>query len=248
MGLPAQEALTALITALKDKASVQSAAAASIDSLATPDPDPIVFPGIIADAAGEPMMALMKDASAPVPARCSAARLISKLKSVDGRITALTDVLADEKNDAQLRKTAVEMLGRFKELAADAVPALAKALSDKNVDLRIAAGGALARIGPQAKGALPEIRKALKDGDANVRNRAIDVLAKLASDAADGVSDLMECLRTEKVLENRVAAIKALGLIGPAAKDAVGLLTDYTTSANAEVRKAANEALKKIGT
>jgi HEAT repeat protein len=247
------QAQAALLAALKDKPSVQAAAAASIDVLVTPNEGVgYLGCGILALDAGEPMLALLKDAGAPMQARCSAARLVSKLKSLDGRISALTDVLADDKNDPQLRRTVADMLGRFRELAIDAVPALGKALNDKNVDLRIDSGTALAQIANTPQGrrkvveVLPEIRKALKDQDATVRNRAIDILARLESDGADAVKDLIACLKSESVIENRVAAIRVFGLIGPPAKEALDLLNGYKTSANPDVRKAAGEAIKKI--
>jgi len=253
MGMPGDKGLSALIEALKDKARVQTAAATSIDDLATPNPKQD-YDGILnADDASEPMLALLKDSSAAVLARCVAARFISKRERVDGRINALTDVLAEEKNDAALRKTAAEMLGGFKEgLAADAVPALAKALADKNADLRIAAGTALSHIAKHDASrrriveVLPDIQNALKDDNATVRNSAINTLGNLEESGADALKELMACLKAEKVIENRVAALRAMGLMKAAAKDAVGLISDYANSANPDISKAAKEALKRI--
>ncbi len=248
MGRDARDGLPALIEALKDKAKkVQTAAAYSILNLAGDKSDPDKpRTGIVVVDAHDPMLVLLKDSTAPVLARCAAARFVTQ-QEVDGRITALTDVLADDKNDARLRKTAADMLGTFKEREADdAVPALAKALTDKDDELRIAAGGALARVGPRAKDALTEVRKALKDTNATVRHRAMYICLKLERDAVDAVPDLMSSLKVEKVIENRITALRALGAIGPPAKDAVTIITEYTTNANPDVRKAATEALAKI--
>jgi HEAT repeat protein len=231
--------VVALVEALKDKPDVQMAAAASIDRLdraaATVDSVNVV----------EAMLLLLKDPGAPMLARCSAATFVAR-QNADGSITALSEVLGDDKAGTQLRQTAADMLGRFKENADSAVPVLARALTAKEVEIRIAAGTTLAKVGPRARDALPQLREALRDENGFVRNRAVNVIGRLGPDAADALKDLVACLKSEKVVENRIAVLQALGQMGPQAKEAAGLVAEFTRSPNATVKEAATEALKKI--
>ena len=71
-------------------------------------------------------------------------------------------------------------------------------------------------------------------------------MGKLGHDAAEAVPDLIECLKTEKIVDVRVAVMKALGEFGPDAKDAVELLTAAARSTQPGIREAAESALKKI--
>ena len=112
--------------------------------------------------------------------------------------------------------------------------------------MRIAAAGALAQVGLSSKVALPALRQALKDKDKFVRCQSLEAIGKLGADSAEAVPDILECLKNEKVADARVAAIKALGELGPVAKDAVGLLSDAAKSTQPGVSEAATEALRKI--
>jgi HEAT repeat protein len=239
----ARVAVPALVDALKDKPDVVTAAADSLNRLGE-------IAANLEDAkVAEAMLDLLKNPDAPVLARCSAATFVG-LQKVDGQITALTDVLADEKADARVRTTTAVMLGRFKDRADLAVPALAKALRDKdrNEKLQIAAGTTLAQVGPKAKDALPQIREALKDKNSFVRNRAIDIISHLGTDAADAIPDLITLLKDKsESQENRIATLQALGAMGSLAKDAVGPITDLGRIPNDTLKKAVEDALNKIG-
>jgi HEAT repeat protein len=241
MGQDAHNAVPALIEALKDKPSIQITAADAIDHLAKDADD---NPTRDSNAA-EAMLELLKNPAAAALARCSAATFLGRL-NVDGGLTALIEVLGAEKSEPRLRKTIADVIGRYKEDGADAVPALAKALKDDNVDVRIAAGSALARVGSRALDALPQLREALKDKDPVVRIRAIDVIARLGADAVVALKDLIDCLEKERGAENRVAAIRAIGLMGPAAKDAIPIITKCSCDSNGAVKAAAVDALGKI--
>ncbi len=79
-------------------------------------------------------------------------------------VSTLTEALGNG-DDAWARKYAARALGNLGPKATAAVPALAKALSDKDAEVRREAAWSLGLIGPAAKKALPELQKALKDSD-----------------------------------------------------------------------------------
>ena len=62
-----------------------------------------------------------------------------------------------------MRCSAAEALGQIGPKAEAAVPALAKALQDKEEKVRQDAAVALGRIGPKAQAAAPALVEALKD-------------------------------------------------------------------------------------
>lgn len=69
--------------------------------------------------------------------------------------------MALESDNAHLRAGACAALGYQRERAGPAVPALVKALSDKDSTVRVAAGYALARVGEPARKAIPDMFKAV---------------------------------------------------------------------------------------
>jgi HEAT repeat protein len=65
--------------------------------------------------------------------------------------------------DPEMRSLAAERLGNMK--AAEAVPALAAALKDKDSSVRASAAGALLELGEASKDAMPALQEALLDSD-----------------------------------------------------------------------------------
>jgi hypothetical protein len=84
--------------------------------------------------------------------------------AVDKGTLSSTDVLIGELHSQswEIRKAAAEQLGRMGAAAKHAVPALAKALEDRNQDVIIAALNALGEIGPDAAPATFSIISAMK--------------------------------------------------------------------------------------
>jgi hypothetical protein len=80
---------------------------------------------------------------------------------------------------ARRRIRAANSLGGFGALAADAVPALVRALDDPIAPVRAAAANALARIGAAAEPAIPRLTEALQDPDADVRAAAAAALQRI---------------------------------------------------------------------
>jgi hypothetical protein len=170
---------------------------------------------------------------------------------------------------------ALEQLGSIGAAAADAVPALAEALTDQNEYVRQHAADALGRIGPAAADAVPALVEALKGANAVVRQHAADALRRVGPAAADAVPALAEALndRIAYVRPRAAAALKGIGRaavpalaealkdqntdvrqhaagaltgIGPAAADAVPALTEALKDQDASVRQLAAEALEAV--
>ena len=93
---------------------------------------------------------------------------------------------------------------------------------------------------------MPSLKLAAKDDDRAVRSQALHALGNLGKDDPDAVVPvLVEGIR-DIVIEVRIAAILALGSIGPEAKAAVPALSNAARDGQAGVREAATDALKKI--
>src|SRR5579871_6610627 len=95
------------------------------------------------------------------------------------------------KSDEAHEKAATVLAAAGKE----AVPALAKALQDKNAALRERSAEVLGLIGEEAKGAVPELIAALKDKSEAVRGAAADALGGIGPDARAAVGPLIQLLK-----------------------------------------------------
>jgi hypothetical protein len=139
-----------------------------------------------------------------------------------------------------------------------ALPLLVELLGHPASHVRMAAATGLAGLGAAAEPALPRLTAALGDRDLNVRYWSAQALAALGPAAAPAVPALAALLkthpRTEPGLEGparyyadaRLIAALALGRVGPAAKAALPQLEQALKDEDAEVRKAAAEAVKRI--
>ena len=160
-------------------------------------------------------------------------------------IPLLTEALRDD----ILRRRAVDALGRIGPAAAETVPLLTEALRDADEPVRRRAAEALGQIGPAA---IPALTEALRDADEAVRVGAARALGKIClgkigSAAAEVVPALTEALRDDPDRDVRWRAAYSLGLIGPAAAKAIPVLTEALRDADEAIRRAAAEALGKIG-
>ncbi len=130
----------------------------------------------------------------------------------------------------------------LEQIGAPAVPGLLGALGDAEWNVREAAAEALGRIGDNA--AVPGLLHALGNAEWGVRWVAVEALGRIGDNAA--VPELLHALGDAN--ENkwvREAAVEALGRIGDNA--AVPGLLHALGDADAEVRRAAEEALGRIG-
>jgi HEAT repeat protein len=182
---------------------------------------------------------------------------------------ALEGLLADEPL-VRIRAAAAFALGNMH--TPEVVPALAKALADKDVNVRFEAASALSRTPGAA--AVPALLTALRDKDEDVRAavvealaaakdaRAVDHLLRRAEKdpaagvrgmaaialanlkAAAAVEPLMARLRAEKNKQALAAVCWALGELGDAR--AVAALTPLAEGAEPVVKQHASEAIAKL--
>jgi HEAT repeat protein len=204
------------------------------------------------------LQAVVKDPKVEVATRVHCAHALGRIGAPDAvpAVPTLKEVLADTKAPGDLRKAAAEALGELGRDASDAVPVLAAALTaaDADTSLRRECADALDRMGPEARPALAALLKALKDDDKFVRSRCLHTIGQmgkvLGTDSKAAVTAVLVCT-DDNVLEVRVAAVEALGNLGPdglgeQAKAVTDKLTEATRDSQKAVSDAAGVALKKL--
>ena len=123
------------------------------------------------------------------------------------------------------RAMAAITLGKMGPSAKAAVPGLAEAVLDRDLNVRYCAANALKAVGPGAKAAVPALIKALATFPG-------------ASPALDGPQ--------RYYADTRSVAAEALGAIGTGARAAVPALRKALSDPDSSVRTAAAEALERI--
>jgi HEAT repeat protein len=127
------------------------------------------------------------------------------------------------------------------------VAELVRMLDDPNPTVRVQGAQGLSEHGPEARAAVPSLVKALQSPDSLLRQHAALALGAIGPDARDAVPALITILDDPEWSVRRQAVL-ALGAIGPAARRSAAVLQRLRTSdPNSLVRKAAEEALTKIG-
>ena len=123
--------------------------------------------------------------------------------------------------DAKVRVTAVEELAKIgqiqKPLIKDAEPEMVKAMTDKELTVRLAALKCVGMIDPDVKEVMPIYVKALnEEKDASIRLAAISGLAQMGPNAKDAAKDLRKIVKDEdKASKLSKAAKNALKVITP---------------------------------
>jgi HEAT repeat protein len=121
-----------------------------------------------------------------------------------------------------------------------------RALSDPNPKVRSQAARKLGEIGVAAKAAIPDLAAALNDADDQVRFAAINALWTIGPDAAEAFPAVIGALKSDKSVEVRESAVRALADID--ANLAVAPTSAaLTEDADPRVRLKAAEALSKLG-
>jgi HEAT repeat protein len=141
----------------------------------------------------------------------------------DARVAELIEQLKSP--DAGIRGRAAISLDQLGAAAKPAIPALATALADKNLNVRYWCAKVLRGFGPEAKEAVPALVAALRTFPGG-------------SPALDGPERYYPDVRS--------VAAEALGAIGPAAKDAVPALKEAAADKSPDVREAAAQAIRRI--
>jgi HEAT repeat protein len=166
------------------------------------------------------------------------------LETLETDATPAVDAVTKALEDANpfVRWGACRVLGKVRpQVAAQAVPVLAKLLDDETGDVRITALAALEHYGPAAKEAVPALAAAVAHKDATMRVPAIRTLALLGKEANEATPALVKAL-SDADAEVRQAAARALGKLGPP-EAAAPALRKAMRDPDAGVRRAASAAL-----
>ena len=160
-----------------------------------------------------------------------------------------------EDSDHGVRSEAALALSKMDPASKEAVPQLAKALESESILVRMNAARALFRLKQDARPAVPAMLKAMAD-DENQTNAGIFTttvyelvvlaLGRATAGTDEAVPVLIDALKKAPRLESRLAAIRALGEVGPAAKSTVPLLKPLLEDKDRNIKEAAHEALLKI--
>jgi HEAT repeat protein len=250
----AAKAVPILTTALKDEQqSVRAAAADALRRIAVDKEGAKEVAGALPE-----LELLVKDQKADHLGRAQAALAIGQIGAPEAlpAVGTLSGVAADAKAPADVRKTAVEALGRMGADAGAAAGQLGNLLASATTppEVRRAAVEALDRFGAAAKPALPTLKKAVGDNDKFIRVIAMHALGRMGPDLGGEVKDVVVVLLphlNDQILEVRVAAIQALGAIGREAlgedlKKVANRLSAQADDSRAAVRDAANAALARL--
>lgn len=138
-----------------------------------------------------------------------------------------------------------KVLSSLETIGEDAVPALMRALKDRNQFIQLAAAETLAKIGKNARAATPSLINALRDGRKDLKKAAALALGRIGQSAVPSLLGLLKTNNEDKVI--RVAIFKAFEIMGPQAKEAVPVLIEALRDRERAVTFAASTALSKIG-
>jgi HEAT repeat protein len=160
-------------------------------------------------------------------------------------VPAIVGALSDP--DRFVRWAAARTLGKIGPVRTDlTVPALARLLRDRDLDVSLIADATLKSFGPYAKAAVPALIDATKVGDAEARVAALQTLTSVGvADAGGSIPAVIEALGNTDARVRRAAA-ETLGSFGPAASGAVPPLRGLLQDEDGEVRRAASDALLNI--
>jgi HEAT repeat protein len=156
---------------------------------------------------------------------------------------------------APTQRRRIEVIKSLRRLGEGALPALTRALSDSDVQMRRNAalalihlgGGYLAEARPRLdiQEATPALIRATEDADTDVRAWAAHALAEIGPGAESAIPALIRLLG-DKEEGPRNTSCLALGKIGPAAKEALPALREALRDPSSDVRRFAQQAIEKI--
>jgi len=156
-------------------------------------------------------------------------------------------------SDVRMRRDAAYFLEKLGPKAKPALPALIKGLDDPDKQVWSNSVAAIAGLGPDAAEAIPALLDDLnsKTSRASQRQNERDQAAFRTSYALTrigpaAIAPLIEALRSDDTML-RAGAAKALGGMGPAAKDALPALLENLGHGDAVVTREVADALGAIG-
>lgn len=160
-------------------------------------------------------------------------------------LPAVIELLKDR--NAPVRARAVRCLALVgAKSSKELLPALLEALKDADPSVRDQAAEALGAVEPKAKEAAPALISALKDSNVRVRLTACRSLIALnGAEAYVTIPVLLAAFKDKDPWTRQHSAV-SLGLLGPAANEAVPALTAALQDPVDAVRRAVTDALKQI--
>jgi HEAT repeat protein len=181
-----------------------------------------------------------------------------ELRDPDSRrfVPGLIAVMDDDVVPWMTRRQAALTLGRLGPLARDAVPAVAKHLSetcdaDPEVSPQRWALSSLALFSREAKDVTPQLIDLLRDEQSShiTRLGCLEALSQIGPAAPDAIAALWKQLESSLNGDEElaVASAEALGMVGPAAAAAAPALMRAAQADDEDLRSAAAQALGRIG-
>ncbi len=145
-----------------------------------------------------------------------------------------------------VREASARSLGTIGRLPAECVVALARALADSALSVRVEAAAALGRFGIHAADAVDALARAASDPHTRLAVAAVNSLGRAGISAAPAVPVLLPKLRTRAAILRAATAV-ALGRIGARPDIAIPALADALLDEDAYVRQNAARALAVFG-
>lgn len=146
---------------------------------------------------------------------------------------------------AELRCTAIEILGKLGPEATSAGPAIVHAVQDKDPHVQAVAITTLSKVGAAADVAVPVLMQQLQGENNVVAARALSQYRAAAAPALDALVGLLK--DESQSVEARWNAARTLGKIGPDAVSTVPVLIEMTHDQDATIREHSAEAIGDIG-
>lgn len=174
--------------------------------------------------------------------RASLARLIAGVKTEAAAAAPQLQTAVTSDPDPRVRGAALVALAETAkpELVISGCQA---ALADELPSVRIVAAARLRKLGASATPAAKELAQALADADSAVRLAAAETLVKIGAPAVAEVATQL----SSKQAETRKLSVACLASLGPAAKTAAPALRPLLADPVAEIRTAAEQALRGLG-
>jgi HEAT repeat protein len=147
-------------------------------------------------------------------------------------VPALVGALGDKANRQMMEPVqksvfdlAIETLGKIGPDAKEAVPALSKIMTEKDIANRVNAAESIWKINKDLKATMPVFLEGLKSEDFHACDEALDALEIVGANGKEAVPLLTKILADkERTAQARGLAAKVLGNMGPEAKAAVPAL------------------------
>jgi HEAT repeat protein len=176
--------------------------------------------------------------------------VIRSLADIGPDAAAAVPLLKEKLNshDKDIKRETIWALGAMGTKAGEAMSELKRILPNSLPSHRVFIAESISKIAPDDPLPCQVLAAELRNPDWDIRNKSAWALERMGPRAAKAVPALVTAL-SDLIDDVRKPASIALGAIGPKAKDALGRLQAIAEDVNEtpSIRKAAREAVKKIG-